>query len=103
MLANLPSPTPAQRAEAIERFSLSTALRELSLARPRAFELTALAWLLLDEGAVEQGVHIGHEAVDLAERIRSRRVIDRMAPLRIALAQWSTDSGARDLAARLPP
>ena len=55
VLANLPTPTPAQRAEAIERFSLSTALRELPLARPRAFELTALAWLLLGRGRGRAG------------------------------------------------
>ena len=101
VLAHLPTPTPAQRAEAIERFSVSTALRELPLARSRAFELTALAWLLLGEGAVEQGVQTGHQAVDLAERLRSRRVTDRMAPLKLALAQWPADSGARELAARL--
>jgi hypothetical protein len=103
VLAHLPTPTPAQRAEAIERFSLSTALRELPMARSRTFELTALAWLLLEEGAVEQGVTIGHQAVDLAAQIRSRRVIDRMGRLKVALGRWPADSGARDLAARLSP
>jgi len=103
VLAHLPTPTPAQRAEAIERFSLSTALRELPMARSRTFELTALAWLLLEEGAVEQGVTTGHLAVDLAAQIRSRRVIDRMGRLKVALGRWPADSGARDLAARLAP
>jgi transcriptional regulator with XRE-family HTH domain len=103
VLAHLPTPTPAQRAEAIERFSLSTALRELPMARSRTFELTALAWLLLEEGAVEQGVTIGHQAVDLAAQIRSRRVIDRMGRLKVALGRWPADSGARDLTARLAP
>lgn len=100
-LAHLPGATPAQRAEAIERFALSTALRELPQARPRAFELTALAWLLLDEGAVDHGVRVGHEAVDLAGQIRSRRVIDRLGPLRAALGRWNTNVDARELAHRV--
>src|SRR5262249_40403569 len=45
-LAYLPEPTPQQRAEAISKFTLSTALRELPMARSRAFELTMLAWML---------------------------------------------------------
>ena len=68
VLAHLPTPTPAQRAEAIERFSLSTALRELPLARSRAFELTALAWLLLERGRGRcRACRPGHQAVDLAD------------------------------------
>jgi hypothetical protein len=80
-LSSLPEPTQRQRAEAIDRFWLSTALRELPLARPRAFELTALARLLCDNGEVDQAVRIGHQAVDLAAQIRSQRVVDRFAPL----------------------
>ena len=100
-LAALPQPSPAHRAEAIERFSLSTAMRELPQARPRAFELTALAWLLIDDGAVEQGIRIGNEAVDVAVQLRSRRVVDRFAPLRTRLAKRLTDADAHDLAERI--
>ncbi|HLT10658.1 MAG TPA: helix-turn-helix transcriptional regulator, partial [Micromonosporaceae bacterium] len=65
-LAHLRDATADQRDEAIKRFSLSAALRELPLARSRAFELTALAWLLLGAGSTDQGVQVGHQDVDLA-------------------------------------
>jgi transcriptional regulator with XRE-family HTH domain len=100
-LATIPDPGPAHRAEAIERFSVSTALRELPFARPRAFELTALAWLLIDSGEVDHGIKVGHEAVDVAVQIRSQRVIDRMAPLRAVLARRRAHGDARDLAERI--
>ncbi len=100
-LAHLPDASPQHRAEAIERFSLSTALRELPFARPRAFELTALAWLLIDNGEVDHGVRVGNEAVDVAAAIRSQRVIDRMAPLRASLARRKSHGDARDLADRI--
>ena len=100
-LAHLPDASPQHRAEAIERFSLSTALRELPFARPRAFELTALAWLLIDNGEIEHGVRVGNEAVDVAATIRSQRVIDRMAPLRASLARRKSYGDARDLADRI--
>ena len=100
-LAALTPITPRQRSEAIERFSLSTALRELPQARPRAFELTALSWLLLDDGAVEQGIQVGHDAVTVASGVRSQRVIDRLKPLKSRLAQRLSDGDARDLAQRI--
>ena len=100
-LLHLPDASPQHRAEAIERFSLSTALRELPFARPRAFELTALAWLLIDNGEVDHGVRVGNEAVDVAAAIRSQRVIDRMAPLRASLARRKSCGDARDLADRI--
>ena len=100
-LAHLPDATPQHRAEAIERFALSTALRELPFARPRAFELTALAWLLIDNGEVDHGVRVGNEAVDVAAAIRSQRVIDRMAPLRASLARRKSHGDARDLSDRI--
>jgi transcriptional regulator with XRE-family HTH domain len=100
-LAHMPDRSEQHRAEAIERFSLSTALRELPFARPRAFELTALAWLLIDNGEVEHGIRVGNDAVDVAAAIRSQRVIDRMAPLRASLARRKSHGDARDLADRI--
>jgi transcriptional regulator with XRE-family HTH domain len=100
-LATLPEPSQTQRDEAIERFSYSTALRQLPFARPRAFELTALAWLLIDNGELEHGLRVGHEAVDVAAKIRSQRVIDRMAPLRERLARRRSDPDARELSGRV--
>jgi hypothetical protein len=100
-LAYLPEPTPQQRSEAIERFSLSTALRELPMARSRAFELTALAWMLMETGDTDQALHIGHQAVDLATHLRSSRVVDRFAPLRAALERNLSVGDVRDLAHRV--
>jgi hypothetical protein len=100
-LAYLTDPTPEHRAQAIERFSLSTALRELPMARSRAFELTAMSWLLLDEGAVEQAVETGNQAVDLAEGMRSQRLIDRFAPLQSRLDRRLSISDVRDLSERV--
>jgi transcriptional regulator with XRE-family HTH domain len=100
-LAYLPEPTPQQRAEAIERFSLSTALRELPMVRSRAFELIGLAWMLVEVGEIEQALHIGHQAVDLATQLRSTRVVDRFAPLRAALQRNLGVSDVADLAHRV--
>lgn len=101
VLATLPDPTPQQRAEAIERFAFSTAVRGEPFARSRAFDLIALAWLLIDSGEVDHGLRVGHEAVDAATTIRSQRVIDRMAPLRASLARRRSHPDARDLAHRI--
>jgi len=100
-LAHLPDPSAEHRAAAIERFALSTALRELPFARPRAFELTALSWLLIENGEVDHGIRVGNEAVDVAAPIRSQRVIDRFVPLRSALARLAANGDARDLAERI--
>jgi transcriptional regulator with XRE-family HTH domain len=100
-LAALSTMTPQQRSEAIERFSLSSALRELPQARQRAFELTALSWLLLDDGAVAQGIQVGNDAVTVAAGVRSQRVVDRLAPLRDRLMKRLSDGDARDLVERI--
>lgn len=100
-LVYLREQTPAQRIEAIERLYLSTALRELPMARSRAFELTMLCWMLVDNGDVDEATRIGHQAVDLAEQIRSQRVLDRFAPLRAALQRRPDHDDLRDLDARI--
>jgi len=100
-LAALSTMTPQQRSEAIERFSLSSALRELPQARQRAFELTALSWLLLDDGAVAQGIQVGNDAVTVAAGVRSQRVVDRLEPLRERLMKRLSDGDARDLVERI--
>src|SRR5690606_3294148 len=100
-LAHLPDTSARHRDEAIERFSFSTALRELPQARSRAFELIALAWLLIDNGEWEHGLRVGHEAVDVAVKVRSQRVVDRMAPLRASLARRRSHPEARELTERI--
>jgi transcriptional regulator with XRE-family HTH domain len=100
-LTYLPDQTPAQRAEAIERLFLSTALRELPMVRSRAFELTMLSWMLVENGDADEATRIGHQAVDLAEQVRSQRVIDRFAPLRAALQRRPEHDDLRELDARI--
>jgi hypothetical protein len=70
------------------------------MTRSRAFELTALAVATLLDGDAEAGLTVGHEAVDLAERVRSVRVLDRLAPLARA-ARASSRPGYRELARRV--
>jgi hypothetical protein len=71
------------------------------MARSRAFELTALAKVHLQDGDLDHGVSVGHQAVDLAEEIRSIRVVDRMAPLLAEAKQHSVHADARRLAERI--
>ena len=51
------------------------------MARSRTFELTALAVAVLRDGELDAGVTLGEEAVDLAQQVRSVRVLDRLKPL----------------------
>jgi hypothetical protein len=73
----------------------------LPQARQRAFELTALSWLLLDDGAVAQGIQVGNDAVTVAAGVRSQRVVDRLEPLRERLMKRLSDGDARDLVERI--
>ncbi len=100
-LAFLPSPTEQQRSEAVERLYLSTALRELTTARSRAFELTTLAYVLFLDDDITNAVEIGYQAVDLAGQVRSRRVVDRFAALRATTDKYRANSFVRDLAERV--
>jgi hypothetical protein len=71
------------------------------MARSRAFELTALAWMLLENGDKDQALTVGYDAVDLAGQIRSQRVIDRLEPLRRVLDRYPKDAELRDLTERI--
>ncbi|HEX6870767.1 MAG TPA: transcriptional regulator, partial [Micromonosporaceae bacterium] len=100
-LANLTTPSQQQRAEAIDRLWLSTALRELPQVRPRTFELVTLSGLLLDTGDIDQAIRVGHQAVDLAINLRSKRVLDRFSVLRTHLQRHLGGSEARELTERI--
>jgi tetratricopeptide (TPR) repeat protein len=84
------------------RASLSAALeaRGSDMARSRTFELTALAVAVLRDGDREAGLALGEEAVVLAERVRSVRVLDRLRPLRSAAVETG-GRGGRELAERI--
>ncbi|MER5621720.1 helix-turn-helix transcriptional regulator [Streptosporangium sp. NPDC002544] len=85
-----------------ERF-LADALgqRDLSMARSRAFELTALATVQLRAGDMTAGIANGNEAVTLATEIRSMRIIDRLAPLQAVAMMRAHAGDAQDLARRI--
>jgi transcriptional regulator with XRE-family HTH domain len=84
------------------RASLAAALaaRGSDMARSRTFELTALAVAVLRDGDREAGLTLGEEAVDLAERVRSVRVLDRLRPLGRAAVETGGRAG-RELAERV--
>jgi len=87
---------------ALARVSLGTALaaRGSDMARSRTFELTALAVAVLRDGDVDEGLSLGEEALDLAQRVRSVRVLDRLHPLAAAAAEAGC-RGGRELAERV--
>ena len=99
--AFLPDPTPQQRATAIAGFTRSLAERGSGMARSRAFELTALATVHLQDGDLDQGAAVGNQAVDVAEQVRSMRVVDRTTPLLIEAERHPTHPDVRGLADRI--
>jgi transcriptional regulator with XRE-family HTH domain len=99
--AFLPESTAKQRAEAVAGFTRSLSERGSEMARSRAFELTALAKVHLQEGDLDHGAKIGHQAVDLAEQVRSIRVVDRTAPLLAEAERHPTHADVRSLAERI--
>ena len=91
---------PARLTDARQNLTSSIARRGSGATRSRAFELTALAVATLRDGDSEAGTTLGHVAVDLAERVHSVRVVDRLAPLAEAAASSPCGQG-RDLARRV--
>ena len=74
--------------------------RPADMTRSRTFEVTALAVAVLLDGEVDAGVALGEEAVELAQRVRSVRVLDRLKPLGAAAAA-TRGTDARALAHRV--
>lgn len=72
-----------------------------TMARSKAFMMTALATNHLLDGDVDHGVKVGRTAADLAEPLKSGRVRDRMRPLQTQLEKRSNISDARDLNERI--
>jgi hypothetical protein len=84
-------------AAARQSLGSASAARGQDMARSRTFELTALAVAALRDGDRDEGLMLGQEAVALAERVRSMRVLDRLKPLRAAAVEAGGGAG-RDLA-----
>jgi hypothetical protein len=90
---------PARLADARQKLGVAIAARPNTMTRSLAFELTALATAALLDGDVAEGVSVGERAVDLAERVHSARVLDRLGPLGRAAA--ASGPAAHDLARRV--
>ncbi|MGW5050841.1 helix-turn-helix domain-containing protein [Actinokineospora sp. NPDC004072] len=67
------------------------------MTRSKAFNLGALAVNHLLEGDVDHGAKIGRQAVELAESLKSKRVVDRLEPLREEALKRANNAEARDL------
>ena len=98
---SLPEPTTKRRETATANLTRGLADRGHDMTRSKTFELTALATSHLTEGDLDQGATVGQQAVDLAEQLRSVRVIDRLAPLEVAARRRHQHSDVRDLAERI--
>jgi transcriptional regulator with XRE-family HTH domain len=67
------------------------------MARSKAFNLSFLATNHLLDGDIDHGAKIGHQAVDLAQHLKSRRVRDRLLPLKEEADKRRNYSDAREL------
>jgi hypothetical protein len=91
---------PARLGLARESLAGSLAARGSDMARSRTFELTALAVAVLRDGDRDEGLALGEEAVQLAQRVRSVRVLDRLKPLALVAVETGGRDGC-DLARRI--
>ena len=93
-LAILARHSPRHQGPAIRSLTSALTLRPVAAARSRAFELAALAAVRLHAGEPEQALATAWQAVELAEALQSRRVVERLTPLRAALASRGRDTAA---------
>ena len=68
------------------------------VARNKAFNLSSLATNHLLDGDIDHGSKVGVQAVDLAQHLKSKRVRDRLEPLRIEADKRRNFTDARELA-----
>ena len=68
------------------------------VARNKAFNLSSLATNHLLDGDIDHGAKVGVQAVDLAQHLKSKRVRDRLEPLREEADKRRNFADARDLA-----
>jgi transcriptional regulator with XRE-family HTH domain len=67
------------------------------VARNKAFNLSSLATNHLLDGDIDHGAKVGVQAVDLAQHLKSKRVRDRLEPLRVEAEKRRNYTDARDL------
>jgi transcriptional regulator with XRE-family HTH domain/tetratricopeptide (TPR) repeat protein len=67
-------------------------------ARQRAFNLAWLATCTLADGDLTTGTQIGNQALDAIREVRSKRLLDHLAPLQTEAQRHQHNSDARQLA-----
>ncbi|NIJ14453.1 tetratricopeptide (TPR) repeat protein/antitoxin component HigA of HigAB toxin-antitoxin module [Saccharomonospora amisosensis] len=71
------------------------------MARSKTFSLSMLATNHLLEGDIDHGAKVGGKALDCAEGLKSKRVEQRMRPLKEEAQRRSNNPDARDLVERM--
>lgn len=99
--AALPEPSPRAYTVTTESLYRAVDARGPAMGRSQAFELTTLATSHILNGDPDQGVRIGHQAVQLSRKVRSVRVIDRLAPLQRAAQNYRSRGETAELAAEI--
>jgi transcriptional regulator with XRE-family HTH domain len=65
--------------------------------RSHVFGLTLQATNHIRAGDLQEGITVGRQALQLAERVKSARVVDRMKPLQVEVGKHRMNSDARDM------
>ncbi|MFF3160247.1 sporulation protein, partial [Streptomyces sp. NPDC057910] len=76
------------------------AMPEGSFARSVGLRLTVLGTVHLQGGNLEEGVAMGHRAVDILARVQSTRARDYVRNYTTELRRWPKESAVRDLLQR---
>ncbi|SNR28255.1 Transcriptional regulator, contains XRE-family HTH domain [Haloechinothrix alba] len=71
------------------------------MARSKVFNLSSLATNHLLEGDIDHGSRVGRSALDAAEGLKSKRVRDRMQPMKKEAERRANNVDARDLVERI--
>lgn len=73
----------------------------LDMARSHAFNASMLAAAHIYDGDVSHGLRVGHQALKMAEDVKSARIATRLKPLQDAALRHGNNSESRDLAERI--
>ncbi len=92
-------PRQARRSES--RILEALRLRPVNRVRNRAFDLTGLARTYLIQGQVDGVCEVAAQALPLAKRLGSRRILDRLADLSQEAAPYSGVAAVCDLRERI--
>ncbi|WP_433870754.1 helix-turn-helix domain-containing protein [Saccharopolyspora sp. CA-218241] len=68
-----------------------------SMQRSHVFGLSMQATNHIRSGDLQEGIRTGRKALQLAERVKSQRIVDRMRPLQLEAARHRMNPDAREL------